>query len=131
AAPADDLPGVVDRPRDGVVGHTQIPEVGHGAGLPQERVVCPARIEAVADDLAGVVDAVCFAVVIPGKRPEVRHRAVVPYERMGFSGRIVANADDLARLVNPRRARGGATQGPDVRHVAVLPVAATGPGLAA
>src|SRR5437867_6846585 len=49
---------------------------------------------------------------------------------MGFSGRIVANADDLARLVDPRRARGGATQGPEVHHDAILPEEGPGSALA-
>src|SRR5437016_4462737 len=130
AAPADDLAGVVDGPPGVVVRHAQIPEVGHRARLPQERVVCPARIEAVADDLADIIDAVRLAVVVPGKRPEVRHRAVVPQERVPFSGGIDADADDLARLVDRRGAGGGAPQGPDVRHDAVLPEEGTGPALA-
>src|SRR2546430_4883450 len=102
---ADDLAGVVDR-----AGFSPA-EVHHPSVLPEDRVLAVRP-----DDLTDVIDP------IGRSRAQVGHRAALPEEGMHDARRDIAGPDDLARVIDRvRRAEGSSGEGPEVRHVALVP----------
>ena len=125
-APAHDLACVVDCVGRGAR-PSEVPQIRHVAGLPQDPVAVQRIVPTVADDRAPIVEPERFAIVGLGEGPQVRHRAIVPEERprgdrhrLGRGGEAVSHHP--AGVVD---AEGDAVivsrQGPQVPHRAVVP----------